>query len=92
MTVARRRRGPASPRSGVVRTHGRLRAGDAVTMGHDAVNAYPCDVNAGKDALLVCDTNEMRDALNRRIHGAKVHADVGSPRPVPKGPEQRRIR
>jgi hypothetical protein len=45
-------------------------------MSHDAVNAYAADVNAGKDALLVCDTTEMCDALNRRIHDAKVAADT----------------
>jgi hypothetical protein len=45
-------------------------------MAHDVVNAYAADINAGKDALLVCDTTEMCDALNRRIHDAKVHADA----------------
>ena len=29
---------------------------------------YRADTAAGKDALLVCDTTEMADALNRRIH------------------------
>jgi hypothetical protein len=37
-------------------------------MAQDALNAYQADVVAGKDALLVCDTKEMADALNRRIH------------------------
>jgi hypothetical protein len=34
----------------------------------DALAAYKADVAAGKDALLVCDTTEMADALNERIH------------------------
>jgi hypothetical protein len=34
----------------------------------DALAAYKADAAAGKDALLVCDTTEMADALNERIH------------------------
>lgn len=30
----------------------------------------PADRQAGKDALLVCDTWEMADALNRRLHNS----------------------
>jgi hypothetical protein len=77
-SLALRDGGPAPRRRAVewYRTHGRLHTGDPVTMGHDAVNAYAADVDAGKDALLVCDTTEMCDALNRRIHDAKVHADA----------------
>jgi hypothetical protein len=37
-------------------------------MAADALAAYKADVAAGKDALLVCDTTEMADALNERIH------------------------
>ena len=37
-------------------------------MATDALAAYRADVVAGKDALLVCDTTEMADALNHRIH------------------------
>jgi hypothetical protein len=45
-------------------------------MAHDAVTAYIADVTVGNDALLVCDTKEMCDALNRRIHNARVQADA----------------
>ena len=37
-------------------------------MAADALAAYPEDTAAGKDALLACDTTEMADALNQRIH------------------------
>lgn len=37
-------------------------------MAADALEAYRADIAAGKDALLVCDTTEMADALNRRLH------------------------
>jgi ATP-dependent exoDNAse (exonuclease V) alpha subunit len=53
---------------GWYRTHDRLRTGDAVAMASDALNGYLADRAAGKDALLVCDTWEMADALNRRLH------------------------
>ncbi len=53
---------------GWYRTHNRLHTGDQVAMGADALNAYLADRNAGKDSLLVCDSWEMADALNRRLH------------------------
>ena len=37
-------------------------------MAADALEAYLADRAAGKDALLVCDSWEMADALNRRLH------------------------
>ena len=53
---------------GWYRTHGRLHTGDPVAMAADAQLAYLTDRAAGKDALLVCDTWEVADALNRRLH------------------------
>jgi len=50
------------------RTHDRLRCGDQIAMATDALDGYRRDVAVGKDALLLCDTVEMADALNRRIH------------------------
>ncbi len=50
------------------RTRNRLHCGDAVTMAADALAAYAADTALGRDALLVCDTTEMVDALNLRIH------------------------
>jgi ATP-dependent exoDNAse (exonuclease V) alpha subunit len=54
------------------RSHDRLRTGDPIAMAHDALTAYKSDIAAGKDALLVCDTTEMTDALNRRLHDTAV--------------------
>lgn len=50
------------------RAHGRLHCGDAITMAADALAAYTAHMKLGRDALLVCDTTEMVDALNLRIH------------------------
>jgi conjugative relaxase-like TrwC/TraI family protein len=50
------------------RDHGRLHSGDPIAMAADALGAYLADRTAGKDALLICDTWEMADALNRRLH------------------------
>jgi ATP-dependent exoDNAse (exonuclease V) alpha subunit len=53
---------------GWYRTHDRLHTGDPVAMASDALSAYLADRSAGNDSLLVCDTWEMADALNRRLH------------------------
>jgi conjugative relaxase-like TrwC/TraI family protein len=53
---------------GWYRTQGRLHCGDPVAMATDALDAYLADRAAGRDALLICDTWEMADALNRRLH------------------------
>jgi ATP-dependent exoDNAse (exonuclease V) alpha subunit len=45
-------------------------------MASDALAAYRADVAAGNDALLVCDTNEMSDALNQRLHHHAIPADA----------------
>ena len=50
------------------RDHGRLHSGDPIAMADDALDAYLADRTTGKDALLICDTWEMADALNRRLH------------------------
>lgn len=41
-----------------------------------ALAAYKADTAVGKDALLVCDTTEMADALNQRIHHETIAADA----------------
>ena len=43
-------------------------------MAADALAAYTADIAAGKDALLVCDTTEMADALNQRLHHDTIAA------------------
>ena len=45
-------------------------------MAADALTSYRADVTAGKDSLLVCDTVEMADALNRRLHDESVDTDA----------------
>ncbi|WP_151834971.1 MobF family relaxase [Mycobacterium avium] len=69
-SLAVRDGGPAPVRRAVdwYRAHGRLHTGDPIAMAADALAAYQADVAAGKDALLICDTKEMADALNTRIH------------------------
>lgn len=57
------------------RTHDRLHCGDAVTMAHDALNAYKMDLTNGHDALLICDTTEMTRALNQRLHDERIPQD-----------------
>jgi ATP-dependent exoDNAse (exonuclease V) alpha subunit len=77
-SLALRDGGPASTRRAVgwYRTHGRLRCGGQITMATDALTAYKTDVGAGKDALLLCDTAEMADALNQRMHHDTIPADA----------------
>jgi conjugative relaxase-like TrwC/TraI family protein len=53
---------------GWYRTHDRLHTGDDVAMATDALDGYLADRKNGKDPLLICDTWEIADALNRRLH------------------------
>jgi hypothetical protein len=77
-SLAIRNGGPSSVRRAIgwYRTHDRLHCGDAITMAVDALAAYQADTAAGKDALLICDTTEMTDALNRRIHHDTINTDA----------------
>jgi conjugative relaxase-like TrwC/TraI family protein len=77
-SLALRNGGPASVRRAIgwYRTHDRLHCGDQITMAADAVAAYQADTEAGKDALLVSDSNEMTEALNQRIHRDTIAADA----------------
>jgi conjugative relaxase-like TrwC/TraI family protein len=77
-SLAVRHGGPAPVRRAVewYRSHDRLATGDPIAMAADALAAYRADVAAGKDALLICDTTEMADALNRRIHDDTIDADA----------------
>jgi conjugative relaxase-like TrwC/TraI family protein len=75
-SLALRDGGPAPLRRAVewYRGHDRLHTGDPIAMAHDALAAYRADIADGKDALLVCNTKEMADALNRRIHDDTIAA------------------
>ncbi|MBB3753614.1 ATP-dependent exoDNAse (exonuclease V) alpha subunit [Mycolicibacterium sp. BK634] len=74
--------GPAPVRRAVdwYRDHQRLACGDQVTMAADALTAQQSDPAAGKDALLLADTVEMCDALNRRVHDHTVAHRTGQGR------------
>jgi conjugative relaxase-like TrwC/TraI family protein len=69
-SLALRDGGPAPVRRAIdwYRKRDRLHTGDQIAMATDALAAYRTDTAAGADALLLCDTTEMADALNRRIH------------------------
>ncbi|KDE96718.1 ATPase AAA [Mycolicibacterium aromaticivorans JS19b1 = JCM 16368] len=73
-SLAVRDGGPAPVRRAVdwYRDHQRLACGDQLTMAADALAAHQADLAAGKDALLLADTVEMTDALNRRVHDQTV--------------------
>lgn len=77
-SLALRDGGPAPTRRAVswYRSHDRLHTGDQIAMASDALDAYRADVAEGKDALLICDTVEMADALNRRIHDHTIGPDA----------------
>lgn len=73
-SLALRDGGPAPVRRAIdwYRDHDRLACGDQVTMAADALAAHQADLAAGKDALLLADTVEITDALNRRLHDRTV--------------------
>ena len=77
-SLALRDGGPAPLRRAVgwYASRGRLHTGDEIAMAHDALAAYRADIADGKVTLLVCDTEEMADALNRRIHDDTIAADA----------------
>ncbi|OBH13430.1 MobF family relaxase [Mycobacterium sp. E1747] len=54
------------------RTHDRLHCGEVITMAEDALGAYSAQTMLGRDALLVCGSTEMADALNLRIHRSRI--------------------
>ncbi|MCV7230392.1 MobF family relaxase [Mycolicibacterium komossense] len=60
------------------RRRDRLHCGDAITMAADALAAYTADVQLGQDALLLCDTTEMADALNQRIHRDRIDQNAAT--------------
>ncbi len=63
---------------GWYRTHGRLHTGDAITMAADATNAYIQARAEGKDAAILCDTWEIADAINQRLHDHFTAPDAPS--------------
>ena len=83
-SLAVRNDGPTSVRRALdwYRTHDRLHCGDQIAMAADALAAYKADTAAGKEALLICDTTEMTDALNQHIHSENLDADAATVPPT----------
>lgn len=77
-SLALRDGGPEAVRKAVdwYRTRDRLHCGDAITMAADALAAHQADTSAGRDSLLVCDTTEMANALNTRLHHQHLNRDA----------------
>ena len=63
---------------GWYRNHDRLHTGDQVTMAADATTAYVHARAVGKDAAILCDTWEMADAINQRLHDHYTQNDAPS--------------
>ena len=60
---------------GWYRTHDRLHTGDPIAMADDALDAYLTKTAPkGKTPLLICDTWEIADALNSRLHDDLIGA------------------
>ena len=53
---------------GWYRNHDRLHIGDAIAMAADATAAYITARAEGKDVAILCDTWEIADAVNQRLH------------------------
>ncbi|MEE6176835.1 MobF family relaxase [Mycobacterium sp. 050134] len=65
---------------GWYRTHDRLHTGDQVAMAADATTAYLTARAGGKDAAILCDTWELADAINQRLHDHYSHPQAPSVR------------
>ena len=53
---------------GWYRNHDRLHTGDPIAMAADAITAYRTARCEGKDAAILCDTWDIADAINQRLH------------------------
>jgi len=63
---------------GWYRNHDRLHTGDQVAMATDATTAYLTARAEGKDVAILCDTWEIADAINQRLHDHFTSADAPS--------------
>ena len=81
-SLALRNGGPASLRRAIgwYRTHDRLRCGDAITMAADVLGSTAPTPPLARMRCW-CDTTEMADALNQRLH----HDTVGAAAPTVSG-------
>jgi conjugative relaxase-like TrwC/TraI family protein len=62
---------------GWYRNQSRLHTGDPIAMADDATTAYIAARTNGKDAAIICDTWEIADAINRRLHS--TYTDENTP-------------
>jgi AAA domain len=62
---------------GWYRNHDRLHTGDAIAMAADAT-AYITARAEGKDVAIICDTWDIADAINQRLHDHFTAADAPS--------------
>ena len=53
---------------GWYRTHNRLHTGDQIAMAAEATTAYLTARAEGKDVAILCDSWEIADAINQRLH------------------------
>jgi hypothetical protein len=65
---------------GWYRTYDRLHTGDAIAMAADATHAYVTARAEGKDVAILCDTWDIADAINQRLHDHFTHPDAPSVR------------
>jgi conjugative relaxase-like TrwC/TraI family protein len=63
---------------GWYRSHDRLHTGDAIAMAADATTAYITARGEGKDVAILCDTWEIADAINQRLHDHFTAGDAPS--------------
>jgi conjugative relaxase-like TrwC/TraI family protein len=61
---------------GWYRTHHRLHTGDGIAMATDATTAYITARAEGKDVAILCDTWEIADAINQRLHDQFTDPDA----------------
>src|SRR6476620_5179758 len=66
------------------RDHNRLSIGDPVAMAEDVYAAYLTDRQNRRDSIIICDTREMTDSLNMRLHEALL-GDEAARAAIPNG-------
>jgi ATP-dependent exoDNAse (exonuclease V) alpha subunit len=63
---------------GWYRNHDRLHTGDPIAIAADATTAYIKARSEGKDVAILCDTWEIADAINQRLHDWFTNPDAPS--------------
>ena len=63
---------------GWYRNHDRLHTGDPIAMAADATTAYIAARGEGKDAAILCDSCDIADAINQRLHDRFTDPDAPS--------------